>query len=221
MIKKSTLIKLAHSGKIDHLTVEKIGTNKVIHCASLYVSRKGNAYFNDEEGQTLLSFWLNDVIIISRTNHKTDNENEYIFFFELKGHITYEIRIFMQDGYTPFITNKEDIEKFKAVYESIPQKLQNFKGKSVIVTQTIETEQFNRSSYVRCCENQELATSFKINKLDYSVEMIDRVPVLKIIDADNKDIICKMLKVSIIVDMPSLKSVVIGSENAQYYLQMI
>ena len=220
-MKKSTLIRLGNSGKIDHVTVEEIGTDRVIHCASLFVSKKGIVYFNDENRKALLSFKMNDVIIISRTNYKPVKDNEYIFLFELKGHITYKVRIFMQEGYTPYLTNKEDIEKFKAVYETIPQKLDNFKGKSVTVTQTIETEQFNNSSYVRCGENQELAVSFVINNLGYNVEMIDHVPVIKIFDADNKDITCKILKVSIIVEIPSGKFVIIGSENAQYYLQVV
>lgn len=217
----STLIKLAHSGKIDHLTVEEIGTDKVIHCVSLYVSRKGNIYFNDEEGQALLSFKMSDVVIISRMDIEPVKDNEYIFIFKLKDCTAYKVRIFMQEGYTPFVFSKNDIDNFKAVYDAIPKKLDDLRGKSVIVQQTIGTEQFNIYAPRNDSESEELATSFKINKLDYSVEMIDRVPVLKIIDTDNKDILCKMLKVSIIVDMPSIKSVVIGSENAQYYLQMI
>lgn len=64
MMRKNTLIKLSHSGKIDHVTVEEIGTDRVIHCASLFVSKRGMIYFNDENRKALLSFGIGNVVII-------------------------------------------------------------------------------------------------------------------------------------------------------------
>lgn len=219
MMKKSTLIRLGYSGKIDHVTVEEIGTDRVIHCASLFVSKKGIVYFNDENRKALLSFKMNDVIIISRTNQKPVKDNEYIFLFELKDCTAYKVKIFMQEGYTPFVFSKNDIDNFKAVYDAIPNKLDYLKGKSVIVQQTISTEEFNIYAPENDSESEETAAAFVINNFDYTVEMIECVPVIKIYDADNENVSCKILKVSMIARSSLTDTVIIDADNGCYYLK--
>lgn len=219
MMRKNTLIRLAHSGKIDHLTIEEMGTNTVIRCESIFVSKKGKVYFNDKERQALLSFKMNNILIISRTNDKPVKDNEYIFLFELKDCTAYKIRIFMQEGYTPFVFSRNDIDNFKAVYDAVPKKLDDLRGKSVIVQQTIGTEQFNRYIPENDSESEEMATSFVINNLDYNVEMIDYVPVIRIYDADNENVSCKILRVSSIVKALSINVVIIDADSGCYYLK--
>lgn len=219
MMKKGTLIRLGYSGKIDHVTVEEIGTDRVIHCAGLFVSKKGIVYFNDENRQALLSFKMNDVIIISRTNYKPVKDNEYIFLFELKDCTAYRVRIFMQEGYTPFVFSKNGIDNFKAVYDAIPNKLDDLRGKSVIVQQVISTEQFNIYVSENGSEGEETAASFVINNFDYTVEMIEFVPVIRIYDADNENVSCKILKVSMIARSSLTDTVIIDADNGCYYLK--
>lgn len=216
-MRKSTLIKLSHSGKIDHITVEELGTDRVIHCASLYVSKRGIVYFNDENRKALLSFSIGNVIIISRMDDEPVKDNEYIFLFELKDCTAYKIRIFMQEGYTPFLTNKNDIANFKAVYEAIPKKLDELKGKAVRVKQTSDSEMFN--SYIAESDNeaQSITGLFFIERFDYTVEMWENVPVVKFFDSQNLNISCTALKVAMITKI-SDDTIIISADNCDFYL---
>lgn len=217
MMRKSTLIKLSHSGKIDHITVEELGTDRVIHCASLYVSKRGIVYFNDENRKALLSFGIGNVVIISRMDNEPVKDNEYIFLFELKDCTAYKIRIFMQEGYTPFLTNKNDIANFKAVYEAIPKKLDELKGKAVRVKQTSDSEMFN--SYIAESDNeaQSITGLFFIERFDYTVEMRENVPVVKFFDSQNLNISCTALKVAMITKI-SDDTIIISADNCDFYL---
>lgn len=217
MMRKSTLIKLSHSGKIDHITVEELGTDRVIHCASLFVSKRGIVYFNDENRKALLSFSIGNVVIISRMDNEPVKDNEYIFLFELKDCTAYKIRIFMQEGYTPFLTNKNDIANFKAVYEAIPKKLDELKGKAVRVKQTSDSEMFN--SYIAESDNeaQSITGLFFIEKFDYTVEMRENVPIVKIFDGKNLNISCTALKVAMITKI-SDDTIIISADNCDFYL---
>lgn len=216
-MRKSTLIKLSHSGKIDHVTVEEIGTDRVIHCASLFVSKRGMIYFNDENRKALLSFGIGNVVIISRMDNEPVKDNEYIFLFELKDCTAYKIRIFMQEGYTPFLTNKNDIANFKAVYEAIPKKLDELKGKAVRVKQTSDSEMFN--SYIAESDNeaQSITGLFFIEKFDYTVDMRENVPIVKIFDSKNLNISCTALKVAMITKI-SDDTIIISADNCDFYL---
>lgn len=216
MMRKNTLIKLSHSGKIDHITVEEIGTDRVIHCASLYVSKRGIVYFNDENRKALLSFSIGNVVIISRMDDEPVKDNEYIFLFELKDCTAYKVRIFMQEGYTPYLTNKNDIANFKAVYEAIPKKLDKLKGKTVRVKQTSDSEMFN--SYIAENDNeaQSITGLFFIEKFDYTVEMRENVPVVKFYDSKNLNISCTALKVAMITK--SDDTIIISADNCDFYL---
>lgn len=216
-MRKSTLIKLSHSGKIDHITVEELGTDRVIHCASLFVSKRGIVYFNDENRKALLSFSIGNVVIISRMDNEPVKDNEYIFLFELKDCTAYKIRIFMQEGYTPFLTNKNDIANFKAVYEAIPKKLDELKGKAVRVKQTSDSEMFN--SYIAESDNeaQSITGLFFIEKFDYTVEMRENVPIVKIFDGKNLNISCTALKVAMITKI-SDDTIIISADNCDFYL---
>ena len=217
MMRKSTLIKLSHSGKIDHITVEELGTDRVIHCASLFVSKRGIVYFNDENRKALLSFSIGNVVIISRMDNEPVKDNEYIFLFELKDCTAYKIRIFMQEGYTPFLTNKNDIANFKAVYEAIPKKLDELKGKAVRVKQTSDSEMFN--SYIAESDNeaQSITGLFFIERFDYTVEMWENVPVVKFFDSQNLNISCTALKVAMITKI-SDDTIIISADNCDFYL---
>lgn len=217
MMRKNTLIKLSHSGKIDHITVEELGTDRVIHCASLYVSKRGIVYFNDENRKALLSFGIGNVVIISRMDNEAVKDNEYIFLFELKDCTAYKIRIFMQEGYTPFLTNKNDIANFKAVYEAIPKKLDELKGKAVRVKQTSDSEMFN--SYIAESDNeaQSITGLFFIERFDYTVEMRENVPVVKFFDSQNLNISCTALKVAMITKI-SDDTIIISADNCDFYL---
>lgn len=217
MMRKNTLIKLSHSGKIDHITVEELGTDRVIHCASLYVSKRGIVYFNDENRKALLSFSIGNVIIISRMDDEPVKDNEYIFLFELKDCTAYKVRIFMQEGYTPFLTNKNDIANFKAVYEAIPKKLDELKGKAVRVKQTSDSEMFN--SYIAESDNeaQSITGLFFIERFDYTVEMWENVPVVKFFDSQNLNISCTALKVAMITKI-SDDTIIISADNCDFYL---
>lgn len=217
MMRKNTLIKLSHSGKIDHITVEELGTDRVIHCASLYVSKRGIVYFNDENRKALLSFGIGNVVIISRMDNEPVKDNEYIFLFELKDCTAYKIRIFMQEGYTPFLTNKNDIANFKAVYEAIPKKLDELKGKAVRVKQTSDSEMFN--SYIAESDNeaQSITGLFFIERFDYTVEMWENVPVVKFFDSQNLNISCTALKVAMITKI-SDDTIIISADNCDFYL---
>lgn len=217
MMRKNTLIKLSHSGKIDHITVEELGTDRVIHCASLYVSKRGIVYFNDENRKALLSFGIGNVVIISRMDNEPVKDNEYIFLFELKDCTAYKIRIFMQEGYTPFLTNKNDIANFKAVYEAIPKKLDELKGKAVRVKQTSDSEMFN--SYIAESDNeaQSITGLFFIERFDYTVEMRENVPIVKIFDGKNLNISCTALKVAMITKI-SDNTIIISADNCDFYL---
>lgn len=216
-MRKSTLIKLSHSGKIDHITVEELGTDRVIHCASLFVSKRGIVYFNDENRKALLSFSIGNVVIISRMDNEPVKDNEYIFLFELKDCTAYKIRIFMQEGYTPFLTNKNDIANFKAVYEAIPKKLDELKGKAVRVKQTSDSEMFN--SYIAESDNeaQSITGLFFIERFDYTVEMWENVPIVKIFDSKNLNISCTALKVAMITRAPD-DTIIISADNCDFYL---
>lgn len=216
-MRKNTLIKLSHSGKIDHITVEELGTDRVIHCASLYVSKRGIVYFNDENRKALLSFGIGNVVIISRMDNEPVKDNEYIFLFELKDCTAYKIRIFMQEGYTPFLTNKNDIANFKAVYEAIPKKLDELKGKAVRVKQTSDSEMFN--SYIAESDNeaQSITGLFFIERFDYTVEMWENVPVVKFFDSQNLNISCTALKVAMITKI-SDDTIIISADNCDFYL---
>lgn len=216
-MRKSTLIKLSHSGKIDHITVEELGTDRVIHCASLFVSKRGIVYFNDENRKALLSFSIGNVVIISRMDNEPVKDNEYIFLFELKDCTAYKIRIFMQEGYTPFLTNKNDIANFKAVYEAIPKKLDELKGKAVRVKQTSDSEMFN--SYIAESDNeaQSITGLFFIERFDYTVEMRENVPIVKIFDGKNLNISCTALKVAMITKI-SDDTIIISADNCDFYL---
>lgn len=216
-MRKSTLIKLSHSGKIDHITVEELGTDRVIHCASLFVSKRGIVYFNDENRKALLSFSIGNVVIISRMDNEPVKDNEYIFLFELKDCTAYKIRIFMQEGYTPFLTNKNDIANFKAVYEAIPKKLDELKGKAVRVKQTSDSEMFN--SYIAESDNeaQSITGLFFIERFDYTVEMWENVPVVKFFDSQNLNISCTALKVAMITKI-SDNTIIISADNCDFYL---
>lgn len=216
-MRKSTLIKLSHSGKIDHITVEELGTDRVIHCASLFVSKRGIVYFNDENRKALLSFSIGNVVIISRMDNEPVKDNEYIFLFELKDCTAYKIRIFMQEGYTPFLTNKNDIANFKAVYEAIPKKLDELKGKAVRVKQTSDSEMFN--SYIAESDNeaQSITGLFFIERFDYTVEMWENVPIVKIFDSKNLNISCTALKVAMITKI-SDDTIIISADNCDFYL---
>lgn len=216
-MRKSTLIKLSHSGKIDHITVEELGTDRVIHCASLFVSKRGIVYFNDENRKALLSFSIGNVVIISRMDNEPVKDNEYIFLFELKDCTAYKIRIFMQEGYTPFLTNKNDIANFKAVYEAIPKKLDELKGKAVRVKQTSDSEMFN--SYIAESDNeaQSITGLFFIEKFDYTVEMRENVPVVKFFDSQNLNISCTALKVFMVAET-SNNTIIISADNCDFYL---
>lgn len=216
-MRKSTLIKLSHSGKIDHITVEELGTDRVIHCASLYVSKRGIVYFNDENRKALLSFSIGNVIIISRMDDEPVKDNEYIFLFELKDCTAYKIRIFMQEGYTPFLTNKNDIANFKAVYEAIPKKLDELKGKAVRVKQTSDSEMFNSYVPENDGEAQSITGLFFIEKFDYTVEMRENVPIVKIFDGKNLNISCTALKVAMITKAPD-DTIIISADNCDFYL---
>lgn len=217
MMRKNTLIKLSHSGKIDHITVEELGTDRVIHCASLYVSKRGIVYFNDENRKALLSFGIGNVVIISRMDNEPVKDNEYIFLFELKDCTAYKIRIFMQEGYTPFLTNKNDIANFKAVYDAIPKKLDELKGKTVKVEQTSDSEMFN--SYIAESDNeaQSITGLFFIEKFDYTVDMRENVPIVKIFDSKNLNISCTALKVAMITKI-SDDTIIISADNCDFYL---
>lgn len=217
MMRKNTLIKLSHSGKIDHITVEELGTDRVIHCASLYVSKRGIVYFNDENRKALLSFGIGNVVIISRMDNEPVKDNEYIFLFELKDCTAYKIRIFMQEGYTPFLTNKNDIANFKAVYEAIPKKLDELKGKAVRVKQTSDSEMFN--SYIAESDNeaQSITGLFFIERFDYTVEMRENVPIVKIFDGKNLNISCTALKIAMITKAPD-DTIIISADNCDFYL---
>ena len=221
MMRKNTLIKLSHSGKIDHVTVEEIGTDRIIHCANLFVSKRGMIYFNDENRNSLLSFGIGNVVIISRMDSEPVKDNEYIFLFELKDCTAYKVRIFMQEGYTPFITNQNEMDNFKAVYKVIPKKLDELNGKSVIVVQTTETEQFNKYIPESDSESEEMSASFIIDNFRYTFEMNECVPVIKIYDADNEGIFCKILKVSMIAKSSLKDTVIINADNGCYYLRSI
>lgn len=216
-MRKSTLIKLSHSGKIDHITVEELGTDRVIHCASLFVSKRGIVYFNDENRKALLSFSIGNVVIISRMDNEPVKDNEYIFLFELKDCTAYKIRIFMQEGYTPFLTNKNDIANFKAVYEAIPKKLDELKGKAVRVKQISDSEMFN--SYIAESDNeaQSITGLFFIERFDYTVEMWENVPVVKFFDSQNLNISCTALKVAMITKI-SDDTIIISADNCDFYL---
>lgn len=216
-MRKSTLIKLSHSGKIDHITVEELGTDRVIHCASLFVSKRGIVYFNDENRKALLSFSIGNVVIISRMDNEPVKDNEYIFLFELKDCTAYKIRIFMQEGYTPFLTNKNDIANFKAVYEAIPKKLDELKGKAVRVKQTSDSEMFN--SYIAESDNeaQSITGLFFIERFDYTVEMWENVPVVKFFDSQNLNISCTALKIAMITKA-SDDTIIISADNCDFYL---
>lgn len=216
-MRKSTLIKLSHSGKIDHITVEELGTDRVIHCASLFVSKRGIVYFNDENRKALLSFSIGNVVIISRMDDEPVKDNEYIFLFELKDCTAYKIRIFMQEGYTPFLTNKNDIANFKAVYEAIPKKLDELKGKAVRVKQTSDSEMFN--SYIAESDNeaQSITGLFFIERFDYTVEMWENVPVVKFFDSQNLNISCTALKIAMITKA-SDDTIIISADNCDFYL---
>lgn len=217
MMRKNTLIKLSHSGKIDHITVEELGTDRVIHCASLFVSKRGIVYFNDENRKALLSFSIGNVVIISRMDDEPVKDNEYIFLFELKDCTAYKIRIFMQEGYTPFLTNKNDIANFKAVYDAIPKKLDKLKGKAVRVKQTSDSEMFN--SYIAESDNeaQSITGLFFIERFDYTVEMRENVPVVKFFDSQNLNISCTALKVAMITKI-SDDTIIISADNCDFYL---
>ena len=217
MMRKNTLIKLSHSGKIDHVTVEEIGTDRVIHCASLFVSKRGMVYFNDENRKALLSFGIGNVVIISRMDNEPVKDNEYIFLFELKDCTAYKVRIFMQEGYTPYLTNKNDIANFKAVYEAIPKKLDELKGKAVRVKQTSDSEMFN--SYIAESDNeaQSITGLFFIERFDYTVEMWENVPVVKFFDSQNLNISCTALKVAMITKI-SDNTIIISADNCDFYL---
>ena len=217
MMRKNTLIKLSHSGKIDHITVEELGTDRVIHCASLFVSKRGIVYFNDENRKALLSFSIGNVVIISRMDNEPVKDNEYIFLFELKDCTAYKIRIFMQEGYTPFLTNKNDIANFKAVYEAIPKKLDELKGKAVRVKQTSDSEMFN--SYIAESDNeaQSITGLFFIERFDYTVEMWENVPVVKFFDSQNLNISCTALKIAMITKAPD-DTIIISADNCDFYL---
>jgi hypothetical protein len=217
MMRKNTLIKLSHSGKINHITVEELGTDRVIHCASLYVSKRGIVYFNDENRKALLSFGIGNVVIILRMDNEPVKDNEYIFLFELKDCTAYKIRIFMQEGYTPFLTNKNDIANFKAVYEAIPKKLDELKGKAVRVKQTSDSEMFN--SYIAESDNeaQSITGLFFIERFDYTVEMRENVPVVKFFDSQNLNISCTALKVAMITKI-SDDTIIISADNCDFYL---
>lgn len=217
MMRKNTLIKLSHSGKIDHITVEELGTDRVIHCASLFVSKRGIVYFNDENRKALLSFSIGNVVIISRMDNEPVKDNEYIFLFELKDCTAYKIRIFMQEGYTPFLINKNDIANFKAVYEAIPKKLDELKGKAVRVKQTSDSEMFN--SYIAESDNeaQSITGLFFIERFDYTVEMWENVPVVKFFDSQNLNISCTALKVAMITKI-SDDTIIISADNCDFYL---
>ena len=217
MMRKSTLIKLSHSGKIDHITVEELGTDRVIHCASLFVSKRGIVYFNDENRKALLSFSIGNVVIISRMDNEPVKDNEYIFLFELKDCTAYKIRIFMQEGYTPFLTNKNDIANFKAVYEAIPKKLDELKGKAVRVKQTSDSEMFNSYVPENDGEAQSITGLFFIEKFDYTVEMRENVPIVKIFDGKNLNISCTALKVAMITKAPD-DTIIISADNCDFYL---
>lgn len=216
-MRKNTLIKLSHSGKIDHITVEELGTDRVIHCASLFVSKRGIVYFNDENRKALLSFSIGNVVIISRMDNEPVKDNEYIFLFELKDCTAYKIRIFMQEGYTPFLTNKNDIANFKAVYKAIPKKLDELKGKAVRVKQTSDSEMFN--SYIAESDNeaQSITGLFFIERFDYTVEMWENVPIVKIFDSKNLNISCTALKVAMITRAPD-NTIIISADNCDFYL---
>lgn len=219
MMRKSTFIKLAHSRKIDKITVEELGTDRIIHCESLFASRRGTVYFNDENRKALLSFNMKNVVIISRMDKECVEKNEYIFLFELKDCTAYKVRIFMQEGYTPFVFGKNDIDNFKAVYDAVPKKLSDLRGKSIIVQQTISTEQFNGYVPENDSESEEVAVSFVINNFDYTVEMVESVPIIRIHDVDNENVSCKILKVSMIAKSSLTDTVIIDADNGCYYLK--
>lgn len=217
MMRKSTLIKLSHSGKIDHITVEELGTDRVIHCASLFVSKRSIVYFNDENRKALLSFGIGNVVIISRMDNEPVKDNEYIFLFELKDCTAYKVRIFMQEGYTPYLTNKNDIANFKAVYDAIPKKLDELKGKTVRVKQTSDSEMFNSYIAENDSEAQSITGLFFIEKFDYTVEMWENVPVVKFYDGKNINISCTALKVAMITKAPD-DTIIISADNCDFYL---
>lgn len=216
-MRKSTLIKLSHSGKIDHITVEELGTDRVIHCASLFVSKRSIVYFNDENRKALLSFGIGNVVIISRMDNEPVKDNEYIFLFELKDCTAYKVRIFMQEGYTPYLTNKNDIANFKAVYDAIPKKLDELKGKTVRVKQTSDSEMFNSYIAENDSEAQSITGLFFIEKFDYTVEMWENVPVVKFYDGKNINISCTALKVAMITKAPD-DTIIISADNCDFYL---
>lgn len=220
MMRKNTLIKLSHSGKIDHVTVEEIGTDRVIHCASLFVSKRGMIYFNDENRKALLSFGIGNVVIISRMDNEPVKDNEYIFLFELKVCTAYKVRIFMQEGYTPYLTNKNDIANFKAVYEAIPKKLDELKGKAVKVEQTSDSEMFNSYVPENDGEAQSITGRFFIDEFEYAVEMSENVPVIKFYDRKNLNISCTALKV-FMVAKTSNNTIIISADNCDFYLSEI
>lgn len=123
----------------------------------------------------------------------------------------------MQEGYTPFLTNKNDIANFKAVYEAIPKKLDELKGKAVRVKQTSDSEMFN--SYIAESDNeaQSITGLFFIERFDYTVEMRENVPVVKFFDSQNLNISCTALKVAMITKI-SDDTIIISADNCDFYL---
>ena len=123
----------------------------------------------------------------------------------------------MQEGYTPFLTNKNDIANFKAVYDAIPKKLDKLKGKAVRVKQTSDSEMFN--SYIAESDNeaQSITGLFFIEKFDYTVEMRENVPIVKIFDSQNLNISCTALKVAMITRAPD-NTIIISADNCDFYL---
>lgn len=217
MMRKSTFIKLVHSGKIDKITVEELGTDRIIHCKSLFVSKKGMVYFNDENRKALLAFGIGHIVTISRMDNEPSKQNEYVFLIELKDDTAYKLSIFMQDGYTPYLTNKNEIANFKAVFEAVPALLDRLKGKSVKVNQTFDSEIFNNYVPEEDGECQSITGRFFIDDFDYSVEMRESVPVIKFFDRKNLNIGCTALKVFMITKTKN-DTIIISAENSDFYL---
>lgn len=231
MIKFDTFKKICRSRNFDYAIIQEIGKNDIISVDNIYISQKSKrVYFNNEDGKAVLNpiFRLTDIELISRET--TKSENDYIFLMFLKDDRIYRIKIFMREGYTPFIRNEKCAENNKIIAEEIPKFLDTIKGKTIEICRTDHSEIFSIYDLNSDCELHTTSEKHIINDFDYEMMMLCNMPCIKMYESGDSREYSTILYVSLITanqvsyDNGVLKkadNIIISANNGSYCLNVL
>lgn len=197
----TNLIRKCDSDLFTEIAVEKDGA--LIPVTRMCNSKNdGMICFFNADNKVATAINKRDISSVEQLNISCD-DYAYSLLITTKNDKSIKVHINMKDGYSLYAYTDDVIRNYNAVAEAIPNHLDKFKGKTVVVKHRTTTAMYRTFSEEENGDVLPVTDSYIMHNFDYVIfydGITPNIPCIKMYSKDNKNIYACAMGVHLISD---------------------